>query len=74
MRPADRAWVALAAGVVAWDVLCGDDEMLSQASRRYTEARPVLWSAAVIYVAGHLLHRWPERYDPLSGLARAFGR
>lgn len=72
MRPADKAWLTIVAGVVAWDLLA--DEMLSQASRRYRVARPVLWPVTIIYIAGHLIHVWPERYDPLSQLARVFGR
>lgn len=74
MRPADRAWLVLGAGVAIWDIACDPDEMLSAASSRYTKARPLLWRLVVIYVAGHLIHCWPERVDLLSGLARAFGR
>jgi hypothetical protein len=74
VRPADRAWLALAAGVVAWDVGCPRGELLSEASARYTKARPVLWPIVVAYVAGHLVHVWPTRCDPLSVLARSFGR
>jgi hypothetical protein len=74
MRPADRAWLALAGGVIAWDAACPRGEMLSEASSRYTRARPVLWPAVVVYVAGHLVHVWPMRCDPLSVLARSFGR
>ena len=73
MRPSDRAWLVLGAGVVAWDALCPADEMLSEASARYTRARPLLWYPTVIYIAGHLVHVWGRR-DPLSALARSFGR
>ena len=74
LQPGDKAWLALVAGVAAWDILCDPDELLSVASRRYREARPILWPAVVIYVAGHLCHFWPEKLDPLSGLARLIGR
>lgn len=74
MQPADRAWIALGVGVLVWDATCPPGQMLSQASRRYRDAHPVLWPAAIVYMAGHLMHVWPERVDPLSRLAEAFGR
>lgn len=73
MRPADRAWLTLAAGVAAWDALCPRGEMLSEASARYTETHRFVWSATVLYFAGHLLHVWGER-DPLTRLATKLGR
>ncbi|MGV7669171.1 DUF7427 family protein [Mycobacterium kansasii] len=74
LRPSDKAWLTLAAGILAWDCLCPPNEMLSDASARYLHARPLLWPLLVIYTGGHLLHVWPERCDPLSLLARLFGR
>lgn len=72
LRPADKAWLVLGAGVLAWDALA--DEMLSEASARYTAARPLLWGATVIYTAGHLLHVWPDKLDLFNLSARLFGR
>ncbi|ORV92822.1 hypothetical protein AWC11_07425 [Mycobacterium interjectum] len=74
MRPSDRAWLTLAAGVLAWDTLCPRGEMLSEASARYTAAHRVLWPAAIIYTAGHLMHAWPARIDLFTLLARWVGR
>lgn len=74
MRPADRAWLTIAAGVVAWDASCRDGEMLSDASARYTHAHPVLWPLLVIYTSGHLLHIWPANADLFTLLARWLGR
>lgn len=74
MRPADRAWLVLGAGVIAWDVACPRGEMLSEASSRYARAQPLLWKSGVIYIAGHLMHVWPEKVDLLSRLATALGR
>jgi hypothetical protein len=73
MRPADRAWIVLATGVIAYEALCPRGELLSEASARYTKAT-VAWPLVVIYVAGHLVHIWPTRCDPLSVLARSLGR
>lgn len=72
MRPADRAWLALVGGIAAWDKFCPHGEMLSDASARYTKNHPVLWVTSVVYIAGHLIHIWPKRYDVLSILATAF--
>lgn len=74
LRPGDKAWLALAAGVLAWDWMCPRGEMLSEASARYKAARPVLWPAAIVYTAGHLWHVWPEEYDLFTRAARLFGR
>ena len=74
MRPGDRAWLVLAAGVAAWDIIAPPGEMLSDASFRYSRTHKVVWHCTVIYFAGHLMHVWPKRYDPLSALARTCGR
>lgn len=74
LRPSDKAWLALAAGVAAWDVACPRGEMLSEASARYTRAHRVLWPAVIVYTAGHLMHVWPARVDLFTMSARAFGR
>lgn len=71
MRPADRAWATLAAAVLAYEITAGIRrwELLSEAADRYRTARPVTTHATVLYLAGHLLRRWPPRLDPLHRLA-----
>lgn len=72
MRPADRAWLAIAAAVLAYEIAAGrrrDWELLSEAADRYRRARPITTHATVLYLAGHLLRRWPRRADPLHHLA-----
>lgn len=62
MKPADRAWCALAAGVVIYDVCARDGETLSDGACRY----PLVPRGLVIAVLGaHLLEIIPSRYDPL---------
>lgn len=73
-RPADYAWMTLAAGVLAWDLLCPPDELLSQAMDRYRRTRPLFTHLAVGYVALHLLRRWPRQADPLYQVANRLGR
>ena len=40
MRKSDHAWLALAGGVAAYDLIATDDELLTDAARRYFESRP----------------------------------
>ena len=41
MRNSDRAWVALAGGVAAYDLIAADDEQLTNAARRYFQSQPI---------------------------------
>lgn len=70
MRAGDYAWLGLAVGVVVYEAVAPDNELLSEAADRARAAHRVLVPAAVIYVAGHLLRLWPRRFDPLTQLAR----
>ena len=76
MKPADRAWVTIGAGVLAYEVVAGLRrwELLSEAADRYRRRRPLLTHLTVLYLSGHLLRRWPRRADPLHQLARRIGR
>lgn len=68
MRPADKAWIALGLGVLAWDAVCADGEMLSEASARYAKAHPVLAYVVIGSVAAHLVNRIPKRFDLIHGI------
>lgn len=74
MQPGDRAWLVVPLYVALWDALCQRGQMLSERSLEYRKAHPVLWCGLVVYVAGHLMHVWPVRCDPLTRLALSFGR
>ncbi|AYQ98523.1 hypothetical protein SEA_REPTAR3000_37 [Mycobacterium phage Reptar3000] len=69
MRPADRAWLALVAGVVAYEVFAPRGELLSEGMDRYLAGR---WAwptrAAVVVTAAHLLNVLPDRIDPIHRL------
>lgn len=65
MFPADWAWIALAAGVLAYDATCPPGETLSEGMTRYHQARPWVTRAAVAYIVGHLLDWLPEPVDLL---------
>ena len=76
MKPADYAWAALAAAVLAYEMTAAtrrDWELLSEAADRYRAGHPVISHLSVIYLAGHLLRRWPARIDPLHRLATRLG-
>jgi hypothetical protein len=68
VRPADRAWIALGLGVVAWDVACDDGEMLSEASARYAKNHPLIAYAVIGSVAAHLVGGIPPWADPIHGV------
>lgn len=76
MRPADRAWIAAAFAVTAYEVAACRLrwELLSEAADRYRRNHPVATDCVIVYVALHLLRKWPPRLDPLAGLAGLFGR
>ena len=53
MRDSDRAWVALAGGVAAYDLIATDDEQVTNAAGRYFKSQPIA-TAPMILVTGHL--------------------
>ncbi|MDD7813717.1 hypothetical protein PP713_14195 [Mycobacterium sp. CSUR Q5927] len=65
MKSADRAWLTLGAGVIAWDATCPAGCTLSEAVDYYLERRPWLTRAVVALVALHLINALPSRLDPL---------
>lgn len=68
MRPADRAWLTLASGIVAYELAAVEDELLSEAADRYMSAHPWITRAVTAAVAMHLCNIIPDRYDPLHHL------
>ena len=66
MRQSEKAWLALAAGVTVYEVMCDDGETLSEYLDPLYE-HPVK-RAFVIGVIGttalHLMNMLPERVDP----------
>lgn len=77
MKPADTAWLALAAAILGYEIVAAtrrDWELLSEAADRHRDRHPVATHLLVLYLAGHLTRRWPARYDPLHRLAVWIGR
>lgn len=84
MRPADRAWLTLFAGVTAYEITAARRgwELLSEAMDRYrgedrvrddySEIIRIIIDSAIEYLGLHLRRRWPRRVDPLAWLAKLF--
>ena len=73
-RPADYAWSSLAALIVAYEACAAPGELLSEGMQRYRQRHPVITDAAIIYIAAHLMRKWPRPIDPLHRLATRLGR
>jgi hypothetical protein len=74
MKHGDWAWLTIAAGVIAYEATCPPGQLLSQAVARYRDRHPIATNLTVIYIAAHLLKRWPQPIDPLHQLATRMGR
>lgn len=77
MKPADWAWLAVAAGVLAYELAAArrsDWELLSEAADRYRGAHPIATHAVVAYLAAHLTRLVPKQIDPLHRMAARASR
>ncbi len=74
MEHGDWAWLTIAAGIVAYEVKAPPGQLLSQAVSKYRRHHPIITDVAIVYIAAHLLRRWPPRIDPLHRLASRMGR
>lgn len=70
----DYGWLAVLGVVVTVEVFAPPGKMLSHGAARYKAAQPVLTTAVIGYLAGHLLGLVPPYVDPLSRVAKAIGR
>jgi hypothetical protein len=63
VSPADRAWIALAVYVVAYDVLAGPEQTLSEGADRYMLKHPWTTRGVAFAVAAHVCNLMPARFD-----------
>jgi hypothetical protein len=63
---AKHAWTALTAGVLAYEILCKDGELLSERVDQWLLSRPILTRAVIAALALHLGNAVPQRYDVVS--------
>lgn len=74
LRQGDLGWLALVAGVIAYELKADDGELLSEAVDRYLVRRPVLTTAIIVMTAAHLANAIPERLDPYTATFTAIRR
>jgi hypothetical protein len=74
MRNSDRAWVALAGGVAAYDLIATDDELLTNAARRYFKSQPIATASMILVTALHLVGGIPTWCDPITLTFSAYRR
>ena len=74
MRSSDRAWVALAGGVAAYDLIATDDEQLTNAARRYFKSSPIATVSMILVTSLHLVGGIPRWCDPISLTFAAYRR
>lgn len=68
MYAADKAWIVLGAGVLAWDLLAPVGQTLSEGADIYMERHPWLTRAVAASLALHVCNAVPDRCDPVHGL------
>jgi hypothetical protein len=71
---ARQAWALLAAGVLGYEVICKDGQLLSECVDEWLATRPILTRAAIAVLALHLGNAVPQRYDVVSLGFRAIRR
>jgi hypothetical protein len=74
MRNSDRAWVALAGGVAAYDLIATDDEQLTNAARRYFKSQPIATASMILVTGLHLIGGIPPWCDPITLTFAAYRR
>ena len=65
MKPADRAWIALGVGVIAYDVTCPPGETLSEGVDRYLVSHRRLVYATTLTLVIHLCNLCSPAIDPV---------
>ena len=74
MRNSDLAWVALAGGVAAYDLIATDDEQLTNAARRYFKSQPIATASMILVTGLHLVGGIPPWCDPITLTFAAYRR
>ena len=66
MRDSDRARVAVAGGVAAYDLIATDDEQVTNAARRYFKCQPIATASMILVIGVHLVGGIPPWCDPIT--------
>jgi hypothetical protein len=66
LAPSDMAWIVLVVGIIVYELLAKDGELLSEASDRYCRQPGLkgwLVRGFVFATAAHVAHVLPHRFD-----------
>jgi hypothetical protein len=63
LHHADLAWLVMVTGIVAYEVLAKDGELLSHGTERYLERHPWLTRFVIAATAAHLAKLIPQQVD-----------
>ena len=69
-RPSLAMWAGVVGGILTYEVVAPENELLSEAADRAIEAHPILTRLAIFLVALHLANLLPTRIDPFHYLAK----
>lgn len=67
---AERAWLGLGAAILAYEIACPQDHLLSQGVDRAIEKHPVATRLAIGITALHLANALPRQLDPFYQLTK----
>jgi hypothetical protein len=65
LAPGELAWATLGLGVIAYNSLTSEGQMLSEQADRWVDRHPVLTRTIVGVVAAHVANAAPAKYDPI---------
>ena len=68
MRAGDKAWIALGVGIGTYELLCPEEELMSEAADRWMLRHPWLVRAGAFLLAAHVCNLLPDRCDPVHRL------
>lgn len=71
LKAADRAWIALAAYVITYDLVASPEQTLSEGADRYMLTHPWTTRAIAAAVAAHVCNAIPAQFDPIHLLFAA---
>ena len=65
MKPANIAWGVIATGVLAYEFLCPEGELLSEGFDGYVSRFPVTARVLPLILTLHVINALPSRFDPV---------
>ncbi len=68
MQPRDYACLALATGVVTWDLLAPAEQTISEAADDYLVRRRAATEVGLLVLYLHVANKLPQRLDPIHGM------